>query len=77
MTIDHVTSSGNVFADLGLTDPEERLVKSKLAAALRPSLTCECIALPDLAAVPMGGAGLDERVFASLDPLLIHGPPLW
>lgn len=38
MTIDHVTSSGNVFADLGLTDPEERLVKSKLAAALQRSM---------------------------------------
>lgn len=38
MTIEHVTSSGNVFADLGLVDPEERLVKSKLAAALQRSM---------------------------------------
>lgn len=38
MTIEHVTSSGNVFADLGLPDPEERLVKSKLAAALQRSM---------------------------------------
>lgn len=39
MTIPHVTSSGNVFADLGLPDSEERLVKSKLAAALQRSMT--------------------------------------
>lgn len=38
MTIEHVTSSGNVFADLGLADAEERLVKSKLAAALQRSM---------------------------------------
>lgn len=38
MIIEHVTSSGNVFADLGLSDPEERLVKSKLAAALQRSM---------------------------------------
>ena len=38
MTVKHVTSSGNVFADLGLPDPEERLVKSKLAAALQRSM---------------------------------------
>jgi len=38
MTIDHVTSSGNVFADLGLPNPEEQLVKSKLAAALQRSM---------------------------------------
>jgi predicted XRE-type DNA-binding protein len=38
MTIEHVTSSGNVFADLGVADPEERLVKSKLAAALQRSM---------------------------------------
>lgn len=38
MTIEHVSSSGNIFADLGLSDPEERLVKSKLAAALQRSM---------------------------------------
>lgn len=38
MTVKHVTSSGNVFADLGLSDPEERLVKSRLAAALQRSM---------------------------------------
>ena len=29
--IDYETSSGNVFADLGLPNPEERLAKAKLA----------------------------------------------
>ncbi len=38
MTVEHMASSGNVFADLGLSNPEERLVKSKLAAALQRSM---------------------------------------
>lgn len=38
MTVEHVTSSGNVFADLGLSDSAERLVKSRLAAALQRSM---------------------------------------
>lgn len=38
MTIEHVTSSGNVFADLGLPSPEEQLVKSTLAAVLQRSM---------------------------------------
>ncbi len=29
--IEHEVSSGNVFADLGLTEPEERLAKASLA----------------------------------------------
>ena len=38
MTTQHVTSDGNVFADLGLPNAEERLVKSKLATALQRSM---------------------------------------
>jgi predicted XRE-type DNA-binding protein len=38
MTAGHTTSSGNVFADLGFPDAEQRLVKSKLAAALQRSM---------------------------------------
>lgn len=38
MTVKRVSSSGNIFADLGLSNPEERLVKSKLAAALQRSI---------------------------------------
>ena len=38
MTAEPMTSSGNVFADLGLPDAEARLVKSRLAAALQRSM---------------------------------------
>ena len=38
MTTKHTSSSGNVFADLGLPNPEERIVKSRLAAALQRSM---------------------------------------
>ncbi|WP_168072942.1 hypothetical protein [Caulobacter sp. SSI4214] len=38
---------------------------------------CECIALADLAAVPMGGDDLDVRVFATVKPVLEHGGPQW
>lgn len=38
---------------------------------------CLCARLPDLAAVPMGGDGLDERVFETLDVVLKHGGDLW
>ena len=31
------------------------------------SSPCYCAYLPDLAAVPMGGDGLDERVFATVE----------
>ncbi len=42
-----------------------------------PSTTCECAALPDMAAVPMGGDGLDERVFATLEQIVEHGGRQW
>ena len=38
MTVEHVTSSGNVFADLCLPNPEQLLVKARLAAALQRSM---------------------------------------
>lgn len=34
-----VESSGNVFADLGLPDPDERLVKAELARKIREIIT--------------------------------------
>lgn len=34
---------------------------------------CCCASLPDLAAVPMGGDGLDERVFATVENIVEHG----
>lgn len=38
---------------------------------------CGCAALPDLAVVPMGGEGLDERVFAALEHIRDHGGDQW
>lgn len=39
--------------------------------------TCFCGSLPDLAVVPMGMDGLDERVFASLEQVIEHGGDQW
>ena len=33
--------------------------------------------MPDLAVVPMGGDGQDERVFATLETTRSHGADLW
>lgn len=38
---------------------------------------CCCATLLDLAAVPMGGDGLDERVFATLETVCEHGGDQW
>jgi hypothetical protein len=38
---------------------------------------CCCSSLPDLAIIPMGGDGLDERVFSSLERVLDHGGHQW
>lgn len=38
---------------------------------------CCCPSLADLAVVPMGGDGLDERVFATLENIRDHGGELW
>jgi hypothetical protein len=42
-----------------------------------PSQDCHCKSLADLAVVPMGGDGLDERVFASLEETVKHGGDQW
>jgi hypothetical protein len=52
-------------------------LRESLASGLRPPLKCECITLPDLAVVPMGGEGLDARVFATLNRVREHGGPQW
>lgn len=39
--------------------------------------SCYCADLADLAAVPMGGDGRDERVFATLENVCDHGGDLW
>ena len=38
---------------------------------------CLCSSLADLAAIPMGDEGLDERVFATLERVREHGSKLW
>lgn len=38
---------------------------------------CSCKSLPDLAVVPMGSDGLDERVFATLEKIVAHGGDQW
>lgn len=38
---------------------------------------CCCAALPDLAAVPMGGDDLDERVLATIENVVDHGGDAW
>jgi len=52
-------------------------LRERLAAELRPSMKCECVTLPDLAEVPMGGEDLDVRVFATLHRVREHGDPQW
>lgn len=39
--------------------------------------TCICATLGDLAVVPMGGDGLDERFFATVESILGHGGEQW
>lgn len=44
---------------------------------LPPPSYCCCTALADLAIVPMGGIGLDELVFSSLEQVTKHGGDQW
>lgn len=44
---------------------------------IKASSSCCCASLPDLAAVPMGGDGLDERVFATVENVVNHGGDAW
>lgn len=42
-----------------------------------PGDVCCCPSLTDLAAVPMGGDGLDEQVFATIEQICDHGGGPW
>lgn len=53
------------------------VLREKIADYLRPDLKCQCLALPDMAAVPMGSDGYDERVFASIDQTCEYGSDRW
>lgn len=53
------------------------MLRKALAQNLEPYKQCECLSIRDLAAVPMGGDGLDERVFATLARVKDHGGDRW
>jgi hypothetical protein len=52
-------------------------VRKSLAESLKPYKQCECPSIRDLAAVPMGGDELDERVFGTLERVKDYGGGLW
>ena len=52
-------------------------VRQTLKIEIRAGMDCECLLLPDLAVVPMGMDGLDERVFATVERLRDHGGDPW
>jgi hypothetical protein len=52
-------------------------LRAALAAQLEPQLNCQCLSLRELANVPMGGDGRDERVFATIEPIKGHSEELW
>lgn len=43
----------------------------------RGAKACLCASLGDLACIPMGGDGLDERFFATIEHVADHGSELW
>jgi hypothetical protein len=46
MRKDHEISSGNVFADLGLPNPEQELVKAKLTMQIFRRTSCAAVRPP-------------------------------
>jgi hypothetical protein len=52
-------------------------LRQSLAQHLGQDSGCECSSIRDLAAIPMGGDGLDERVFATIEMISDHGGDLW
>ncbi len=55
-------SSGNIFADLGLPNPEERLVKAELARKI--SVTIDCLKLTQAQAAEI--LGIDQPKVSAL-----------
>lgn len=76
-----VELGGQLYLDLVSFDYRDKhalfALRERLASELRPSMKCECVTLPDLAVVPMGGEDLDIRVFATLHRVREHGDPQW
>ena len=66
---------------LASADYRDRDVVWKLRKSLAQNLgaheKCECASIRDLAAIPMGGDGFDERVFATIENVRDHGGDLW
>lgn len=52
-------------------------LRKAVSAVLKPVQSCECLSLRDLAVVPMGGNGLDERIFSTVKRVCDHGGPQW
>ncbi|WP_420381998.1 hypothetical protein [Novosphingobium sp.] len=52
-------------------------LRQTLADCLRALSKCECLALRDLAVVPMGGDLYQEKVFNSLDNIFVYGKDKW
>lgn len=52
-------------------------LRQKIANFLRPELKCECLTLTDMAVVPMGCGGQDERVFATVRQISKYGSSKW
>lgn len=67
---------GLVSADYRDRDKVWDLRKS-LAQHLAAHDKCECASIRDLDAIPMGGDGRDERVFATIENVRDHGGDLW
>lgn len=60
--VDFIESSGNVFADLGLKNPEERLAKSELAVRIAASI--KALKLTQVAAAQL--CGIDQPKISKL-----------
>lgn len=54
-----------------------RNLRRQVRTVLEQWKRCECPGLNDLAVVPMGGDGLDERVFSTVDRVKDHGGKQW
>lgn len=52
-------------------------LRQSLAQKFEPDKRCECAAIRDIAAVPMGGQGVDERLFETVEIVRDHGGHQW
>ena len=66
-TIEFVESSGNVFADLGLSNPDERMAKAELALAITRHIRARGLNQTEaaLTAANQSGAGIRNHARAA------------